>query len=96
MNHRFPNQPDPFRRPISRKRANKRGSALPPSLAGTEEQDAKISIHPIMLKRLEWLAGERGKPAVSPTYLLDEMLWFAMEHGPYAAPDFGGWTVADD
>lgn len=46
-----------------------------------------------MLKRLEWLARSRK---ASPAHILDEMLWFAMEHGPYAAPDFGGWTVADD
>lgn len=88
-------QPAPSRGRTRRKTTNGTPAPIlsPALLAGTKEPDAQVPIHPIMLKRLEWLAEKSG---TSPACILDEMLWCAMEQESYAVPDMGGWTPQED
>ena len=54
-------------------------------LAGDEEPDVQISIHPDTMRRLIVLGASSTRP-ISPALILDEMIYYAMEQGPYGVP----------
>ena len=68
-----------------RSKTNRIPARLGAYLHADEEPDVQISIHPDTMRRLIVLGASSARP-VSPALILDELIWYAMEQGPYGVP----------